>query len=209
MDTLAASYPSVKPDFTCHNEYLYALTESLNYRSISGIDAAQQAESHLYRMLGSTDETVLPDKWSFTMVLSILSRSNAPDLTSRAEAVLASLEEHHEKSGRSEKTLPNANVYNSLMSCYTRHGNSDKAQKAIKLLRKMRKLGSRWNPSAQPSTISYNIVMNAFVKSRRKDAPVKVEALLHELYELYNTTGKWHEKCVRRRSGVQLLVLCL
>jgi pentatricopeptide repeat protein len=189
MDTLASSFPSVKPDFNCHNEYIYALAESLNYKTIPGNEAAKRAETYLYHMLESNDESALPDKWSFTMVLSILSRSHMPDLTERAEAVMARMEQYHTKSGRTEKTRPNANTYNSLMSCYTRHGNSEKAQKAIKLLHKMKKIGARWNPSAQASTISYNIAMNAFVKSRRKDAPIKVESLLNELYEMYNTTG--------------------
>jgi pentatricopeptide repeat protein len=204
MDALSVSYPSVKPDYNCHNEYIYALTESVNYRSISGIEAAKKAEDYLYKMLKYDDETKRPDKWTFAMVLSLLSRSNAPDLIARAEAVMAKLEQYHEECNRSEKTRPNANTYNSLMSCYTRHGSSEKAQKAIKLLYKMKKIGSRYNSSAQPSTISYNIAMNAFVKSRRKDAPIKVEALLNEMYNLYNATGD-----VRIRPNLRSLNACL
>ena len=204
MDALASSYPTVKPDYRCHNEYFYALTESVNYRKIAAIDAAKLAERYLYKVLESNDETVLPDKWSFAMVLSLISRSNAPDLIHRAETVMARLEQYHEKSGRSEKTQPNANTYNSLMSCYTRHGNSEKAQKALKLLYKMKKISIKYNPSAAPSTVTYNTVMNAFAKSRRKDAPLKAEALLNEMYELYNATGD-----ARVRPNLGSLNTCL
>jgi pentatricopeptide repeat protein len=204
MDALATAYPSVKPDYNCHNEYIYALTESVNNRKVSGIEAAKSAEDYLAKMLESSDETVAPDKWTFAMVLALLSRSNAPDLTTRAEKVMMKLEQYHEESGRSEKTRPHANAYNSLMSCYTRHGSSEKAQKALKLLYKMKKIGPKYNPSAQPSTISYNIAMNAFVKSRRKDAPLKVEALLKEMYNTYNATGD-----VRIRPNLRSLNACL
>ena len=204
MDALASSYPTVKPDYNCHHEYFYALTESLNYRKISGVEAAKLAEQYLYKMLENDDETVLPDKWSFAMVLSLISRSNAIDLIPRAEALMARLEQYHEKSGRSEKTQPNTNTYNSLMSCYTRYGNSKWALKAIKLLQKMKKIGTTNNPSALPSTVSYNIAMNAFVKSRRKDAPLKVEALLNEMYDLYNATGD-----IRLRPNLRSLNACL
>lgn len=204
MDALASSYPTVKPDFNCHNEYFYALTESVNFKKISGVEAAKLAEQYLYKLLESDDETVLPDKWSFAMVLSLISRSNTLDSTPRAEALMATLEQYYEKSGRTEKTQPNTNSYNSLMSCYTRHGNSEKAQKAIKLLYKMKKIGANYNPSALPSAISYNIAMNAFVKSRRKDAPIKVEALLNEMYDLYNATGD-----IRVRPNLRSLNVCL
>lgn len=192
MEKLSEAYPSVKPDFSCHNVYLYALTEALNRKSISGIEAAKLAENYLFDVMldsNKKDEEVAPDKWSFNMVLSILSRSGAPDLMPRAESVLAKLEAYHEETGRTEKTQPNSNTYNSIMSCYPRCGDRDKAQKAFNLLQKMKKLGANGNPFVKPDTISYNIVMNVLAKSRRKNAPEKVEELLREMNEEYAKTG--------------------
>lgn len=203
LDALASSYPTVKPDYNCHNEYFNALTESVNQQQVSGIEAAKLAEQYLNKLLENDDESALPDKWSFAMVLSLISRSNAPDSVARAEAIMTRLEQYHESSGRTEKTRPNTNTYNSLMSCYTRHGKK-KAQKALKLLYKMKKIGTKYNPMALPSTVSYNIVMNAFVKSRSNDAPLKVEVLLNEMYDLYNATGD-----IRVRPNLRSLNVCL
>jgi pentatricopeptide repeat protein len=189
MENLSEVYPTLLPDFSCHNVYIYALAESMNHMSISGAEATKLAEEYLLKMLDSQDESVLPDKWTFNAVLSLLSRSGTPDLVPRAESVLARLEAYHIETGRSEKTQPNSNVYNSLMSCYTRGGNSDKAQKAFNLLQKMKKLGASGNPWTRPDTISYNIAMNAFAKSRRRDAPIKVEELLLEMNDEYAQTG--------------------
>ena len=203
MDALASSFPTVKPDCSCHNEYFYALTESVNGRKISEIDAAKMAEHYLDKLLESDDESVLPGQRSFSMVLSLIIRSNTPDSISRAEAVVARLEQYHETSGRTEKTQPNTSTYNSLMSCYTRHGKNG-TQRALQLLYKMKTIGTECNPSARPNTVTYNIVMNAFVKSRQNDASVKVEALLNEMYDLYNTTGD-----IRVRPNLRSLNVCL
>lgn len=204
MENLSESFPSVKPDFNCHNVYIYALSEAMNRRSLAGKDAAKLAEEYVLMMLDSEDESVAPDKWSFNMVLSILSRSGAPELMTRAESLIATLEAYHEETGRTEKTQPNSNTYNSLMSCYTRCGNSDKAQKAYNVLQKMKKLGANGNPSSRPDIISYNIAMNAFAKSRRRDSPLKVEKLLREMNEEFDKTGDPRLRPNRRSINICL-----
>lgn len=190
MESLSNTYPTVRPDYNCHNMYMHALAESLRKNNIPGLAATELAEDHvLNTMMGSKDDTAAPDKWSFNMLLSILSRSGLPDLSNRAESVVCKMEEYYEVSGRTEKTQPNTNTYNSLMTCYTKFGNSDNARRALILLQKMKRLAANDNPHAKPDTVTYNIAMNAFAKSRRRDAPTKVEDLLHEMNDEYSRTG--------------------
>jgi hypothetical protein len=72
------------------------------------------------------------------------------------------------------------------------------------LLHKMKKMGLKRNPAALPSSITYNIVMNALVKGRQSDAPFNVEALLNDMYGLYNATGD-----IRVRPNLRSFNICL
>jgi Pentatricopeptide repeat domain/PPR repeat len=190
MKSLSETFPLVRPDFNCHNVYLHALAESQNKYAISGFIAAKLAEEYLYEvMLDSGDETCEPDRLSFNLLLLILNRGGAPDLATRAESAVAKMQAYHERKGRTYKTLPTVSTYNALMTCYTRFGNSEKAQKALSLLNKMKRLGELDNPAARPDTVSYNLAMNAIGKSRQRDAPVRVEKLLHEMNTEYARTG--------------------
>lgn len=91
------------------------------------------------------------------------------------------------------------------MSCYSRsHQIRNKAKRTYELLQKMKKLSSTTNPSAEPDTVSYNIVMNAFAKSDQADAPYVVGALLEELQALYDSTGDWRRKPNTRSTNTYL-----
>ena len=58
MEDLAETYPAVKPDFRCHNAYLYAVLEAVSRGDIPGRDGAIMAEDYLRNMLASVDEEV-------------------------------------------------------------------------------------------------------------------------------------------------------
>lgn len=184
MNVLSREYPSVKPDFNCHNAYLSALIESSNRGFSTDLEAAKLSNKYLNRMLCATPEEQ-PDTWSFNMVLSTWSRTGSYEMVSRAEELVAQLEDYSAECGFSEKTRPNSNTYNILISCYGRSSLTDKAEKAHNVLLKMQRLyESGENTSARPDTITYNSVMNAYAKSRSKDAPQQVEKLLEEMQKI-------------------------
>ena len=197
MDSLSEIYPSVKPDYNCHNMYFYALTEAAHGNRISFAAAAELGENYIDMMLRNDDDNVQPDKWSFNMALALISRSGADDAVLRAETLVSTLEDYHSQTGFSEKTRPNSNTYNTLMNCISRSVIRGKVPKVMDLLAKMRNIG-KLNPSARPDSVSYGIAMNLFAKSRRGDAPLKVEALLREMSEIYKETGDRSMKPNRR-----------
>jgi len=197
MDGLSEAYPSVKPDFICHNVYFFALTEAVNENRICAKDGCKLAKDYLETMLQSDDENALPDKWSFNMVLTLISKSGVANMVQRAENLVRALEKYHAESAFSEKTQPNTNTYNALMICYARSDSRRKVSQAIAVLGRMRKMGVD-NPSVRPDHVSYGIAMNLYAKSRMRDAPVKVEEILLEMSEAYNRTGDWRLKPNRR-----------
>jgi pentatricopeptide repeat protein len=157
MKTLAETYPSVKPDFSCHNAYIVALLDSRTHGHLSARQGAKLANDYLDEMMSSPDDTVNPNTWTFNMVVSAWSRSGEVEIVERAVALVSQLEAYHEESGHSEKTQPNVNTYNCLIACYGRSKLADKATLAHDVLRKMQKLADTGvNPSARPDTCTYN-----------------------------------------------------
>lgn len=173
-----AGYSSVKPDTSCHNVYLKALVNSMEDRP----KAAHLAESYLREMMEDPDPLAGPDRLSFCLVLTALSKSGESDASTKAEALVAEMDE---MCGR---TSPDTSTYNCLIACYRWSNRDDKALKSLAVLKKMKTKGQS-NPACRPDCVTFNSVMNCIVKSNDKDAPYKVEALLEEMNEIYETTG--------------------
>jgi hypothetical protein len=196
MDSLSSG--TFRPDYNCHNVYLSSLVGIMSYNCVAGTDTPEQAEAYLKKMLESSDEAERPDAWSFNIVLSAWSKSKDKEqLVSRAEALVATLEAYHVEEGLSEKTQPNSNTFNNLISCYSRSTHRDKAQLACAVFEKMKKLSKQGIEACRPDHVTYNSVMNAYAKSREPGAPQKAEDLLRELHQLYDTTG---DRCLKPSS---------
>jgi hypothetical protein len=58
MEELSKTYPLVKPDFRCHNAYLFALLEAISRGDTPKREAAVMAEDYLRAMQASPDEEV-------------------------------------------------------------------------------------------------------------------------------------------------------
>jgi pentatricopeptide repeat protein len=70
----------------------------------------------------------------------------------------------------------------------------DKAQRSHAVLERMKKMQAEGKHSCRPDSVTYNTVMNAYAKSKEADAPLKVEALLREMHQLYETSGDRFQK---------------
>jgi hypothetical protein len=176
-------FPAVKPDYHCHNVYLGALLVAITQGTVPAPQGAQRAEDYLQQMMANESEDAKPDTWSFNIVISAWSKSGA---TERAEGLLLQLRNYHGVSGGFEKTRPNTYTYNCLIACYGRSTLRDKAQRAHMVLDRMKTMVEK---GSGPDVVTYNSVMNAYAKSRVSNSPQKVEELLRELVEVYETTG--------------------
>lgn len=174
MEELAKTYPSIKPDFHCYNVYIFAILEATNHGHMNNAEGALICQNFLEKMLGALDDMLSPDTWTFNMVLNAWSRSGSPEMVDRADHLISMLERYHDQSGRTAKTVPNSNTYNTLLSCYSRSTFSNKTDRAYALFQKMKNLYlSGENLSAKPDAITYNIIMNMFAKTKKRNSPGK------------------------------------
>jgi hypothetical protein len=187
-------FPSVKPDYKCHNVYLGALVGAVTRENDSGSKLAREAESYLQQMMASPDEDAKPNAWSFNMVIQAWSKSSDWEMTARGESLLLQLGAYHEASGYSKKTEPNTNTYNCIIACYSRSTKRDKAQRSHAVLERMKKMQVEGKHACRPDAVTYNTVMSAYAKSKEAGAPLKVEALLREMHQLYETSGDRFQK---------------
>jgi len=188
MQNLSENGFSIDVTTSCHNVYLSALVESMKDRRVHAPQTARLAESHLHKMKEHADPNSRPDRKSYNLVLAGWSKSGDRDLASKAEALLEEMEASTE--GGSTRTAPNKYTYNRIIFCYTWSQLSDKGDKALAVLGKMKELGET-NPFCRPDYTTYNAVMNCITKGNHPSAPYQVEALLKEMTELFKRTGDY------------------
>lgn len=191
MEQFSIKYPSVKPDYKCHNVYLNSLLSLMTSENGNNHKVAQQMDDYLQEMLRSDDKDVWPSTWSWNVVISAWSKSGSGHIMAeRGEALFAQLEKYHEMCRYSPDTEPVTHTYNCLIACYSRSSLPDKAERAQQILDKMKDLHvNHGKLNRRPDTVTYNSVMNCYGKARDKDAPQKVEGLLRELFASYEETG--------------------
>ncbi len=119
------------------------------------------------------------------------SKSGDRDLATNAENLLKEMEETAED--KVSRIAPNTYTYNCLIFCYTWSRLTNKDDKALSILSKMKKMAEA-NPFCRPDSTTYNAVMNCITKSDNPSAPYRVEALMEEMIENYKHIG---EPCMR------------
>lgn len=186
MQSLAENGFSIDVTSSCHNVYLTSLVESMKDSRVSAPKTARLAESHLRKMKENPDPNSKPDRRTYNIVLAGWSRSGDRDLARKSEILLKEMEASTE--GNSSRIAPNKYTYNSIIFCYTWSNLSDKADKALAVLDKMKGMAET-NRFCRPDCTTYNAVMNCIAKSNDPSAPYKVEALLEEIIVVYNQTG--------------------
>lgn len=180
MKNLAADGFSVQVTTSYHNVYLASLVESMKDERISNTKTAFLADSHLHKMTRDRNPTARPDTRSYNIVLRGWSKSGDRDLGRRAESLVKEMES-------SLSISPNTFTYNCLVLCYLWSGFRDKGNKALAILDKMKGM-AEVNHVCRPDSMTYNSVMNCITKSS-DPSPLKVEALLQEMNEIYESTG--------------------
>merc|ERR1711862_972236 len=84
------------------------------------------------------------------------------------------------------KIKPNIRTYNNVISSYAKDGNGKKAEEILRYI--IEKYNENMEEEElQPNTITYTSVIDAYARGTEKDAGIKAQTLLNEMYELYQT----------------------
>jgi hypothetical protein len=99
---------------------------------------------------GETDNRLLPNEKTYTIILDTLAKSGDPDSVFLAESVLQTME-------TSNRIQPNVQTYTAMIQNYARSDLPLKSVKALCVLKKMKGQSAQ----SQPNAITYNAVLNA------------------------------------------------
>eukprot|EP00980_Cylindrotheca_fusiformis_P006973 scaffold1469_cov119-Cylindrotheca_fusiformis.AAC.17 len=153
----------------------YNVMLSLWERSRGGVFAAERSEQILTTMQQlyseSGDETVQPDVNSFKSVLLAWKNSGVSFQTHRAQRVLEWMVRLY-NDGENDLCLPDSECFDIVMQVWSRNSSRDPqaAEKAEQLLIFQQKLAeATQSPMLQPTTYSFNAVLNALGKKFAKD----------------------------------------
>jgi len=151
---------------------------------------AEQILSNMFKMQETHGYPHLaPDSFSFTAVISALSRwanrsrKNAREAAVRAMQLLSRMESMAE--GGNRHVAPTAVTFNTVLDVLSKTGNMQDAKRAEALVERMQQLyDDRRNANARPSVISYNACMKAYARcaaNGAEDAPDRAEELLQHM----------------------------
>lgn len=132
-------------------------------RKIGSKDTDREYASQLY-----------PDSVVYNAVLDAWARSGEPIAGTRAEELLAQLEE---LSKQDDRLTPDTITYNSVINCHANslHINAAKAAESILMrMEKLKKEGS----DIRPNTLTYNQVLKTYSKSKLPGAAKRADMIL-------------------------------
>jgi pentatricopeptide repeat protein len=159
-------WPDIFPNIVVYNIRLKALSRAGN---------VEEAERLLQTMMGD-DNSVEPDRISFTTLLSAYSNLKHPQAAVRAETLLSQMHELYEAGYESLK--PNMISYTIVMDCHAKLGQGEQAEA---LLRKLVQMHTKTDdPDYMADLTTYNSVLLAWARSNQ---PERADRFLRFVYE--------------------------
>ena len=141
----------ILPDTPIYNALLNCWAKSGN---------RHKAQIRAEEILDEMTKFAKPNARTYAAVINILSNiSRKRGVAKRAYELLELMEQLY-KNG-DVKSRPNVYVYTSVINCYARSLEADKAVMAVSILQRMEEEYRAGNPSARPNIIAYNSVLNA------------------------------------------------
>lgn len=140
----------------------------------------------------TNNHTLAPDKLTYTSLLRALVNEKVPNYLQKCASLLNRMESLAEGGNRSVK--PDAIAYSMLLNGYAREGNVQKVQAMIEYMMERQ---------VQPTTFTFNILLNAIVRSRKQDAATRAEEVLRWMEREY-TNG--NEDC---KPSIVSYVTCM
>lgn len=156
---------SLKPDVKCFNSVINAWAKSQEKGSIRKALALLNEMNNLRKTSSRTD--LVPDAVSYTSIITSLAKQNDHNSEKLMDDFMRILEED-----QTETTL-DSGLYNALLHAQVQSGKEDSAAKAERLLRSMLSESKDGNSKVKPNTITFNIVLDAWSKSKVKGAAGK------------------------------------
>jgi pentatricopeptide repeat protein len=167
--------PNVKPDAFSFAAVLSA------YQRLGTSAAVQRADDivrHMEELYEAGDIENPPDVYHYTIVCAAWAKSRENGAAHRCLQILSHMNERHEAGYPAVK--PNVRTYNAILDCLSR---SYEEEKAEQLLYHMLTLSRNDDREARPDSFSFNSVINAFTRSKQKDAGRRAESVLDRFLE--------------------------
>ena len=125
---------------------------------------------------------IAPDKYTYTSLLRALVNETVPNYLQKCASVLNKMERLAESGSPAMK--PDAIAYSMLLNGHARKGNVEQVESLINHMRKKQ---------IEPTTVMFNILLNAIVQSNEQDAATRSEKVLRQMERDHNS-GNVHCK---------------
>ena len=183
---------SLRPNLATYNAFLTCYIDESKLSSSSpfareaeSAPFAREAESVLeeLRRLGEQDESLRPDKISYSTVMKVWARDGH---IKRAENLLAEMQDRFRKG--EELLAPDRQCFNIVLHACAKSKQKHAAIHAEKILRKMQEMAKDGFPEVKPDVYSYTSVISCWAycpSNNRREPKRRVRALLDEMKAAY------------------------
>ena len=151
------------------------------YQRSSDPSAAERADAIVRKMEELFDSGVShtpPDVFHYTIVCSAWAKSGSDLAADRCIQILTHMYERDQKGYPG--TRPNVRTYNAVLDCLAKSGQEERAEQLLYYMLSCFKKG---DTSAMPDTFSFNCVILAFCRSRKRGSGRRAEAVLDGFLE--------------------------
>lgn len=167
-----------KPDTITYHSVMYSMVKSGARGAVNMVEDMVDDMEQKFRD-GETD--VRPNEITFNILLHAYAMSNDPDSAVKAEKVLGKMIALSEQGNRKD-AAPSLISFTTVMDAYAKTGQAEAAESLFHKLKGFKRIGA--------NAVSYNTVLNAWAKSKDRDAPRRAEALLNHMQEEYESGNK-------------------
>lgn len=141
------------------------------------------------RLLASSTTTEEREEWALRLDSKIDADIDNLCQSGKLNQALETLERYEKELEDNNTVVPStANPYIKIMQAIASSDEVDAPDKLEKLLEKVKEVRST-SPSVAPISMAYNALMLSLSKSHRRDAGVRCEELLEEMWAMYNETN--------------------
>ncbi|OEU10328.1 TPR-like protein [Fragilariopsis cylindrus CCMP1102] len=182
--------------------------DAISYNSVMGAHAAQgdvEGASDILKMMeddfNSGNSAAKPNMRAYSNVIHAWAKSGRDDAPHEAKNQLDKIINLHSK-GNIE-VGPDTIAFGSVMNAYAEQGDTQGASEVNDMMKNAFKAG---NKNVRPNTQTYTILIKAWGKSIKKNAPEEVEKILQEINDLH-ASGDLQEGPTKRTYS--LIIDCL
>ena len=166
----------MKPD---EKSYFHAITA---WARSDDLDAPSRAERLFFDMLehyNKGDPTMKPSMIHYTTLINCWARSNHPDGPLRAQQAFETVLSFYEAGDKDFE--PDSQLYTSLMRAWARKGEATTVESIF--LQMFETYATSKRKTMMPSTMSFNVLLDAWLKSGHSEAHKKAELVYNSMVE--------------------------